>query len=68
MKLIDRRFLIAVTAAAFVATSAGFGIAESQSSAERADAAPASAESFVYFPAQYTLSAPYTMSEHLQAF
>jgi hypothetical protein len=68
MKLTDRRFLIAVTAVALIATSVGFGIAESTSSAKQADAVPASAESFVYFPSQYTLTAPNAVSEHIQAF
>ena len=68
MKLTDRRFLIAAIAAALTATGVRFSIAESQSGARHAAAAPASAESFVYFPSQYTLTAPDPISEHIQAF
>jgi len=68
MKVTTRNFLLAMAAPAFVAASAGLSTAHTQSSAKQVAAAPASAESFVYFPAQYTLNAPNHVSEHIQAF
>ena len=68
MKVTTRNFLIAMVAPAFVAASAGLVAAGTKSSAKQVVVTPASVESFVYFPAQYTLNAPSHVSEHIQAF
>ena len=68
MKATTRNFLIGMAAPAIVAASAGFVAAGTQSGAKQVVAAPASMETFVYFPAQYALNAPNHVNEHIQAF
>jgi len=68
MKLTNRYFLTLMVAAAAVAASAGLGIADTRSSDRQVVVAAAPAESFVYFPAQYTLDASGQASGHIEAF
>jgi hypothetical protein len=69
MKLNDtQHFLLVTIGAASLAASFAFGNTEPQSGASREPVAAPSAESVVYFPAQYTLNAPIQVDEHIQAF
>ena len=68
MELKSRNLLSAACAVAFIAVSGGLGIADSQSSASPTVAVTADADSFVYFPAQYTLNAADDVSGHIQVF
>ena len=68
MELKSRNLLSAACAVAFIAISGGLGIADSQSSASPAATVSVDADSFVYFPAQYTLNAADDAGEHIQAF
>jgi hypothetical protein len=68
MILTNRNLLVVVAATAFVAITAGFGIAGSQSGATQTAAEPATVETFVYFPGQYVLNAPNEVNDHIQAF
>ena len=68
MILTNRNLLVTVVATAFVAITAGFGIAGSQSGATQTVAAPDSVETFVYFPGQYPLDPQLQVSEHIQSF
>ena len=67
MKLTKSNLLVAV-AATFVGITAGLGVAGTQSSPQQVAEAPASAETFVYFPSQYELNATAQAGEHIQAF
>jgi hypothetical protein len=69
MKLNDtQHFLLVTIGAASLAASFAFGNTETQPGASQEPVAALSAQSVVYFPAQYTLSAPIQVDEHIQAF
>ena len=51
-----------------VSATIAFGSVDTQSGASQEPVNAPSAESFVYFPAQYTLNAPNPVNEHIQAF
>lgn len=70
MKLTDTKhyFLLVMIAAAGLAASITFGSADTESGTSQETVIAPSAESFVYFPAQYTLNAPNQVNEHIQAF
>ncbi len=68
MKLNDNQnFLLFTIGAASLAASFAFGNTETQPGNGREPVAALSAQSVVYFPAQYTLNAPIQV-EHIQAF
>ena len=67
MDTTSRYFVIVMVAAAGIIAGSALSNADSRPAA--ADAVATSApESFVYFPAQFTLDAPATASDHIQAF
>ena len=68
MELTNRYFLTVMVAAAAVASSAALGIADSRSSDPQVVAVAAPADTFVYFPSQYTLDASGQASGHIDAF
>jgi hypothetical protein len=69
MKLNDTQHsLLIFIGAASLAASFAFGNTDTQSGASQQPLAAPSAESVVYFPAQYTLNAPIQVDEHIQAF
>jgi hypothetical protein len=68
MKLNETQHLLLIMiGAASLAASFAFGNTDSTGAGQEPVIAP-SAESVVYFPAQYTLNAPYQVNEQLQAF
>jgi hypothetical protein len=70
MNLTNRNVLTLMVAAAAIVTSAGLGIADTRSNADRQILAATGmpAESFVYFPSQYLLDASGPPSEHIEAY
>ena len=68
MDLTSRYFVIVMVAAAGIIAGSALSNADSQSAAAQDSIAITGAESFVYFPAQFTLDAPATSGEHIQAF
>ena len=68
MDITNRYFMIVMIAAAGIAASTALSNADSRSTVRQIAAPTASAQAFVYFPAQYTLNAPSQPTEHIQAF
>ena len=70
MKLTDTLyyFLPVMMGAVGLVLTIMFGSADAEAGASQKKVIAPSAESFVYFPAQYPLNAPNETSEHVQAF